>query len=354
MENGNKFNWPHLGNRHVKEYLEKSIINGQIASNTYIFNGPDNLGKTTTAYYFAKSLLCEKNSSKNFSGPCENCSACQKLKVAKRINQEEPGNIAFQHSDFYYIKPDVGKKNISIDQVRGLINSLSMTSFLGKYKIGIIKHADWLSREAANALLKTLEEPRKGVVVILISEDLDRLPATIVSRSQVLEFRPVSTVEIYDYLVKELKANRSQAKNFSRLSLGRPALAAKFLQNDDFYQTYVGKAKVFLGFFRQDINLRFMALNNLLSGAAKGPEGVKQAGRILQVWQGVLRDLMLISLNLGNLIQHETQADELNSLKSRISLEKISEYYKILEEAELNLYSNVSPGLTLENVAVRL
>lgn len=354
MENGKKFDWPHLGNKHVKEFLEKSITSGEIISNTYIFNGPDNLGKTTTAYYFAKSLLCEKNSLKNFFGPCEACPACRKIKTGREKGQEGLSHAVFQHSDFYYIKPEADKKNISIEQVRGFINSLSMTSFLGSYKVGIIKHADLLSQEAANALLKTLEEPKKGVVIILITEDFNRMPNTIVSRSQVMEFRPVATEEIYDFLIKDLKASRSQAKNFSRLSLGRPALAVKFLQNKEFYESYSAKAKVFLDFFRQDINQRFISLSALLGSSQKGPEGARQAIRVLQVWQGVLRDFMLVNLNLGNLVQHEIKFDDLDTLKAKVPLEKAAQFYRVLEEAETDLASNVNPSLVLENVAVRI
>ena len=309
-----KFNWPHVGNKHIKEFLEKSIINNKNINSTYIVNGPDDLGKTTTAYYFAKSLLCKNSLVDSYNGPCEKCPACLSIKNKNKLKSEE--EKISEYSDFFVVRPQLDKKNITIEQVRQFINSMSMTSFLGSYKVGIIKHADKLSKEAANALLKTLEEPKKNVVIILITEDYENLPSTIVSRSQVLEFYPVSTDEIYTYLIKELRASRSQAKNFARLSLGRPAMAAKFLQDNEFYETYISKVKVFLNFFKQDINMRIKGIQELFGESLKGQEAVKQVEQVLRIWEGVLRDIVLTNLNLGNLIQHEIVKDSLMSMWS--------------------------------------
>ena len=93
------------------------------------------------------------------------------------------------------------KKNISIDQVRQLIARLSMSSFSGGQKIGIIDGADYLSSEAANALLKTLEDPMGNVLVILLATSTAHIPATVLSRCQTVHLPLVSTEEICDALV---------------------------------------------------------------------------------------------------------------------------------------------------------
>jgi DNA polymerase III subunit delta' len=343
------FNWPHIGNSHIKRFLEKSILNESVSS-AYIMNGPENLGKTTAAYFFAQSLLCVKYGQNGYGGPCGTCPACRSF----RASEEEVSGGAVRHSDFMALKLEHDKKNISIEQVRDFIHRLSLTSFLGSYKIGIIKNADALSQEAANALLKILEEPREKVIIILITEDLECLPRTIVSRSQVLEFRPVSTEEIYDYLVTSLKASRSQAKNCARLSLGRPALAVKFLQDKEHYDNHLDVAGVFADFFRQDINARLESVERLLGAKSKGQEVARQASAVIEVWEGVLRDMALMNFNLANLIQHEQIAEKIEAAKNSLRHSKFIDLYHILKEAKANISANVNPGLALENVAIQL
>jgi hypothetical protein len=343
------FNWPHIGNAHIKKFLERSILHGSVSS-AYIMNGPENLGKTTTAYFFAQSLLCVKFGQKNFVGPCGVCPACLSFKAS----ENEGVNSGVIHSDFLALKLEDDKKNISIEQVRDFIHRLSLTSFLGSYKIGVIKNADALSQEAANALLKIMEEPREKVVIILITEDLERLPQTIVSRSQVLEFRPVSMDEIYDYLIADLKASRSQAKDCARLSLGRPALAAKFLQDKEYYSSHLDAAGVFADFFRQDINARLESVEKLLGAKSKGQEAARQAGAILEIWEGVLRDMALMNFNLTDLIQHVQIIEKIEVAKNSLRHNSFIGFYNILKEAKINICANVNPVLALENVAIQL
>ena len=162
------FTWPLVGNFQIIEFLERSIVNDKVAG-TYIFNGPDNLGKTTVARYFAQCLLCQNRQSGQGNLPCGQCPSCLQFQVRDQellsgIDQEE---IADAHGDFHIIKRAKDKKNITVEQVREFINILSMSSFLGFYKIGLIKHAESLSLEGANALLKTLEETKDLVVIIL-------------------------------------------------------------------------------------------------------------------------------------------------------------------------------------------
>jgi DNA polymerase III subunit delta' len=183
-------NWPLVGNKQITEFLEKAIIKNELAG-TYIFQGIDDLGKSTVARYFAQILLCQDRKSTDIL-PCGLCPSCHSFKTGQ--NNNETNEDMLMHGDCHIIKKDDDKKNISIEQVRDFIRVLSMSSFLGNYKIGIIKQADTLSLEAANALLKTLEEPNEKVVIILITPDLETLPETIVSRSQVLNFYPVKLI----------------------------------------------------------------------------------------------------------------------------------------------------------------
>lgn len=338
-------NWPILGNDHIVKFLAKSIYNNKI-SGTYIFSGPDDLGKTTVANYFAYSLLCQnKDGEKKL--PCGHCIACKQNKIGKSDKNED----AFEsvHVDFHLIKREKDKKNVSISQIREFIHSLEMSSFLNSYKIGIIKNAESLSGEAANALLKTLEEPKKNVIIILITSDLNALPETILSRSQILKFKPIKTEIIYDYLVKTHGVNRSQAKNLSRLCLGRPALALKFLEDIDFYDNYLSRVNVFLSLIHSDMNGRFNSLNELLPAKSAGQEAVKIAKRIIEVWNGLIRDMLLLKFEQLDLVQHEIVIKELENQKISYTVPALLELTDSLKQADQYLKSNVNPRTVLEN-----
>ncbi|RLC37120.1 hypothetical protein DRH27_04200 [Candidatus Falkowbacteria bacterium] len=231
---------------------------------------------------------------------------------------------------------------------------LFLYSFLNSYKIGIVKHADTLSKEAFNALLKTLEEPKKKVLIILIAKTLDSLPGTIVSRSQILRFRPVKADTIYDYLIENHKASRSAAKNFSQLSLGRPALAVKFFEDKDFYNNYKEKVEVFLDFMKLDINGRLSLIEKIIEKKPINQEAVKKTKRTLEVWQGVIRDWLLLEYGFNNLIQHQIVEDEILKLKKIVDINKVIKLIKAIGQAEEFLNANVNPKLVLENIAVQI
>ncbi|MFH1233979.1 MAG: hypothetical protein V1649_05050 [Patescibacteria group bacterium] len=333
-----KLDWPLVGNGHIIEFLAKSLANDKVAG-SYIFAGPDNLGKTTVANFFAQSLICLDRDRQG--APCGQCKPCEQ--AYKGI-----------HGDIHLIHRDKDKKNISIEQVRDFIRTLSLSSFLNSYKIGIIKHAEDLSLEAVNALLKTLEEPKIKVVIILITSYLEILPATIISRSQVLKFHSLPADVIYDYLIKYHHSQRSSAKNFSRLCLGRPALAVKFLEDKDFFESYKKKVETFLSFTDVDINKRLVAVEELVGKEAKGQESARSATRAVEIWQGLARDLLFLFLGQDDLIQHQMFVEELQLMKNKLEIHSLFKLLDLLKQTKEFIKNNVSPKLALGHIAINL
>jgi len=349
--------WPLVGNSHIIDFLSKSIRKDKV-SGAYIFSGPEDLGKTTVAFHFVKNLLCQhKDKDGSF---CGNCSSCRQFTSDKIKEEGAQDELNIAHSDFHLIKTEkdhrpggTSKKNISIGQVREFISTLGMTSFLNSYKVGIIKNAEFLSNEAANALLKTLEEPRSKVVIILIANDAEMLPSTIVSRSQVLKFSLVNIDIIYNYLIEQKGASRSMAKNLSRLCLGRPALAVKFLEDKEFFEDYKEKINLSFGLFKDDINKRLEAVDKLLGGGER-QEPAKSAYKIIDIWQGLIRDVLLLQLGHNNLIQFEIANEELLKVKNKLTSRKIIELSGYLNSAREYVRANVNPKLALENVIINM
>ncbi len=145
-----------------------------------LFAGAEGLGKYELAQAFAWSLLCKSPS--DSGRPCGQCSGCNLM-------------LAGNHPDYRVIEPEDDGKTIKIDSIREFIERESITAHAGGYKPVLIRPADAMNQAAANSLLKTLEEPVSGTIMILISANPSRLPATIRSRCRLITI-PVPSADI--------------------------------------------------------------------------------------------------------------------------------------------------------------
>lgn len=353
-ENKQKNDWPLLGNEHIRDFLIKCIKNDKVA-HAYIFLGPEDLGKTTAANYLAKSLLCHNRENISEDIACGSCQSCRKF--SKKLSDGENGlgfDALSSHGEFHVVRKDPEKRNITVEQIREFIKSLALSSFFDSYKVGIIKDAHVLSMEASNALLKNLEEPRKKTVIILVAKTLESLPETILSRCQIINFHPVDKNIIYDYLLNQYGASRSEAKKISRLSLGRPALAVKFLEDKDFYNNYLNIVKTYFDIIKSDIIVRLDLIHGLI-GQGSGRESVDLVSKIITIWQGLSRDVLLILNDHGDLIQHEIVNQELLEVaKRRVEPQRFVGNIHDLNLGMKYLFGNVNPKLVLENIAINI
>jgi DNA polymerase-3 subunit delta' len=318
-----QYNWPQLGNETVIKFLESALLNKMISS-TYIFSGLKDLGKFQVAKAFATNLI-----------------------FSSKDSEEDRDRIAKNSGDLHILELEEDKKNISIKQVRELIKSLNLSSFLNSYKVAIIKDAHKLSIEAANALLKTLEEPETKVVIILLAEKIDDLPQTIVSRSQILNFQPVKSELIYDYLLNNHQADREEAKKISSMSMGKPALALKYLKDKDYYNQHLEQARMFSDFISHDENYRLKELQTKYSKSLYGASGRNLAHDLLDVWELVARDVLLLENDQFDLVSYLDLADDLASAKVN-SLDII----KAIHRARKYLAANLNPKAVLEEFVI--
>ena len=162
-----------IGQSQVTDVLKNQIKENKI-SHAYVFSGTRGTGKTSTAKVFAKSLNCQNYSPE--SGPCNNCESCKNDYVDT-------------------IEIDAASNN-SVDNIRALKDNIIYRPSFGRYKVYIIDEVHMLSIGAFNALLKTLEEPPEHVIFILATTEINKIPATILSRCQKFEFKKVSIEDI--------------------------------------------------------------------------------------------------------------------------------------------------------------
>ena len=173
-----------LGNEHIKRILEQSISTNKIL-HSYLMIGSTGIGKKMIATEFAKAILCS-----NMDKPCNSCKSCLEFNTNN-------------HPDFLCIKQD--NNSIKIEQIRELQKKIQEKPIISKRKVYIIDNADYMTVEAQNCLLKTLEEPPEFATIILIGANENSFLTTIKSRCMILHFNPISNEVIKTYLEENYK-----------------------------------------------------------------------------------------------------------------------------------------------------
>lgn len=187
-----------IGHRQQIHLLENAIQHQRVA-HAYLFAGPVGIGKRQVAQAFAGVMLCENNNG------CGHCNACSKMATES-------------HPDVHKLQAD--GHSIKIEQVRTLQAQLALRAFSGRGKICLIDDAHLLTREAANALLKTLEEPVPGTFIILISSAPEMLLPTIRSRCQQISFLRLPQRDLAQHLSRQLSLSPAEAAVLAAVSDG--------------------------------------------------------------------------------------------------------------------------------------
>jgi len=170
------------GHEIIISSLKKALVTGNHA-HAYIFDGVSGIGKSKIADIFARALQCELNLK-----PCNECISCR-------------ASLAFNHPDIRYVKPKGAA--LGVDDIREQVNAAAhIRPYQYKYKVFILDSADKMTREAQNALLKTLEEPPSYAVFLLISQSLHNFLPTIISRCVTLRLKPLPLKQVEGYLTE--------------------------------------------------------------------------------------------------------------------------------------------------------
>ena len=183
-----------IGQKKPLALLRSALVNDRLP-HAYLFLGPDGVGKHTMALAMARAIHCDKSKG-DFCGQCLNCS---------RITG---GN----HPDVRVVEPSPGKKEISIQQIRELERELNYRSFTGNAKIAIVDPATLMNSSSQNALLKTLEEPPKDCLIVLIAAHAGGLLPTLRSRCVRITFAPLARAEVAVFLQSRPGTNGADAQ----------------------------------------------------------------------------------------------------------------------------------------------
>lgn len=315
-----------LGQEHAVQVLRKTLESSRVAQ-AYLFYGPSGVGKKFTAWQFSKALYCLSPS----PDACESCSACHKI---------ASGN----HPDVILIAPD--ETSIKIEQIRSMQHRLGYKPYEGSRVTVLIDNCELLTPPAANALLKTLEEPPHDGVLVLISGNKQALPVTIVSRCQLVPFTSLALPHLVTLLIRQ-GADTDTARLAASLSEGR---LRRFSQGD-FEQLLAVRQSAYTALQsllqRQDVSL-FLRARQLA--------GKRDQCEELLHWLALfLRDLTMLKLapapdmGLYNRDLHE----QLAPLAQHLRLESLLDAFAMVQQLRTALSLNSNPQLVFEQLIVQ-
>jgi DNA polymerase-3 subunit delta' len=312
--------------------LGRALENEHLA-HAYLFTGPDGVGKTAAARAVAAVIFCHE---KTPAAPCGTCAGCMKFSSEN-------------HPDFLHIGPQGA--TIKIDQVRALKKALSFPPFESEYRVVLLEDAHTMRREAANSLLKLLEEPPPGNILLLSADESQPLLPTLVSRCQVIPFFPLPhalTTEIIRQQDPGMAAEDAALLAF--LTGGCPGMAASFEAGEL-------------------LAIRGEIITALLQ-RQKSPAREVEAALLLAAKTVELKEGLESLLNLlryffkETMLAHSTQTPgrtgspeldmETDRARERWNLEELSDKIRAIDYAEQALARNCNKGLVCEVLFLRL
>jgi DNA polymerase-3 subunit delta' len=335
--------WDILGHEWAVNLLRRHLSLNQVR-HAYLFTGPDSVGKRSLAIRFAQALNCEAPPE-----PGEFCGECRACKLI--LEQTYP--------DLHVVEAEQVGGVLKVDQVRQLQRQLALAPFEGKWRVALLLrfHEATASygANAANALLKTLEEPAPKVVLLLTARSTLAVLPTIVSRCEVISLRTLPTGKIEEVL-KERCDNEEQAALIAGLSDGRPGwalrmaadpslLAQRMSLADDLMTLLVsGRRDRFKYCERFDPKLAKKALNQVRQNALE----------TLEVWASLWRDVMLQAFQVSSSPRNFHRFQDVKNLAAIMRHERVIEMLEATLHTRDALTRNVNVQLAMETLMLEL
>lgn len=311
------------GNQRIVDYFKKAIAR-DVLGHAFLFSGPSGLGKSTLARLLCKTLLCQKATA---DGPCDSCSACHKFDT-------------LNHPDFHCYVPD--GLYFKIELVRQIIHEAALKPVEARWKTFVLESADLMRDEAANALLKVLEEPPGQTIFFLICESVEGLLPTIRSRCQPFAFQPLSPEEVTAYLVASGEFEPAEAENRARFSHGSLGRARSV--NVDQYRETRDKVLAALqaALVPKSYHILLDAIKAITVDRTEMPE------RLL-VLEELIRDMIHLKASSAAVIYHQDLRQALMPVAAKAEMRHLQELYEeLLQTRESILKVNASISLALQ------
>ena len=299
------------GQQFAKKYLSNSLKSNMI-SHAYMFEGPSGVGKNTLARELSRILLEMEN--------------------------------LFNSPDYIEIKPD--GNSIKIAQVRNMQSDILVKPYKS-YKIYVFDEAQKMTVEAQNALLKTLEEPPKYAIIILITNNKESLLDTIKSRCEIIKFTPIPMAEIADYLIKTGvdKKRASLLANFSRGSMQK----AIELSESEYFYIMREEIQKYIETFLSGNLIDIMDIQNSIE------KYKDQIINVLDLMINYFRDIIMVKENIdSSMIINLDKLVFVKNMSKKITYSQLSKIIDIIEETKNKLRSNCNFNISIQVMTLNI
>lgn len=316
-----KSNWNLIGNEWAVDMLKKHIVNGT-TRHAYLFAGPPGLGRRTLALRFAQALNCPTPIEPGI--PCGQCRDCKQI-------------AAMQHADLTVLQAEAEGGTLKVDQIREARRTLVLKPYQSRYRVSLFLRFQEANDNAANALLKTLEEAPSYAVLILTADNPEQLLPTIVSRCEVLRLRPLR-VEAVQKELENRGLETGKAKLIAHISGGRFGYALRLLEDEDLLDKREERLNDLQSLISASRVEKFAYADKL----SKDKESMRQA---ILIWLSYWRDVMLRTVHAETPLVNVDRNLEIEDLAGRLDLSiarrVVSGLEAVLEKMERNVNSRL-------------
>lgn len=316
--------WDIIGQNEAIETLTSAIATEKL-SHALLFTGPAGIGKTRLACELGKALNCVGD-----DPPCQHCVHCRQIEAGS-------------HPDVTIMERVDAKESVSIAQVRALRTAAALRPYQGKWKLYIIAGAETLTLQAADALLKTLEEPQPQVTIVLTSGEADALPATVRSRCREVHLHPVGD-DVLATALQHRGIDETEGRRLARLARGNVGWALKAGKQPKIAVQQRELLERLDGVLELDLEARLRLVETITSDR-KDRSSVRLQVELMLL---LARDILLVNQGLSPRTALDERQDALRSQAQRYSLAEISAHLQAIRRAMVRIDANVDPRLALE------
>jgi DNA polymerase-3 subunit delta' len=299
----------------------------QRLSHAYLFLGPRHTGKRTFAWALARGLTCQASA----AVACGRCASCRAWSSPR------------SHPDVVALRCEAAANVVGVDEVRRFIAALQTAPFVASRRVAIIEDVDVVTAEGLSVLLKTLEEPPAGAVLLVVSDSSAPLLATVRSRLQRCVFAPLSRAA----LARALQArgvSRAAADELAALARGRPGLALRWQAQPDALAAYRAADVQFLNLCAQSPLKRFAFSETVATADQLSTLALRG---LVRQWVALLRDCLVVTCGAPGLAAHPSLAERLTALGQASTPQRWLRAYQAAEALDAALARHANRRLAL-------
>ncbi|GAC1640973.1 MAG: DNA polymerase III subunit delta' [Ktedonobacteraceae bacterium] len=321
--------WDIIGHTHAIDILRRTLAAQQVR-HAYLFTGPPHIGKSLLAHRFAQTLLCTGGPDPAIAPqePCNTCLSCRKV-------------LHGNHPDIHVIAKPADKQFILIEQVRALQSDSARRTLEGRRNIFIIENAHEMNIQAANCLLKTLEEPEPDVVLLLTVPDVGLLLPTILSRIQLITMQLLTSMHIKNTLIQVWNVEPKEADLIASLAAGRMGWAVQAVEDEEL----LTQRKAQLDLLTKLPSASRVQRFDLVQRISADSEKVQS---LLELWLLWWRDMVLAANNCLDLTVNIDMRSLLKTQAIKVGTAEAEHMVRAILHTMEAIEQNVNPRVALE------